>query len=77
MDKSEKVVISHLADYCAYYSISNEALNDSEILKSVLSHQKAMDELIDGYSEMGQLNSEISNDFKGSEDEALLRLQIM
>ncbi|KRK45646.1 hypothetical protein FC66_GL001297 [Dellaglioa algida DSM 15638] len=77
MDKNEKVITNHLADYCAYYSISNEALNDTDILNSVLSHQKTMDELIDGYSEMGQLNSEISNDFKGSEDEALLRLQIM
>lgn len=77
MDKNEKVAMSHIADYCAYYSITNEALNDSEIFNSILSHKKTMDELISGYSEMGQLNSEICNDFKGSEDEVLLHLQIM
>ncbi|MHC9532200.1 hypothetical protein ACVQ8P_06380 [Dellaglioa sp. BT-FLS60] len=78
MDKNEKVVMNHIADYCAYYSITNEALlKDKDILNLVLSHQEAMDELISGYSEMGQLNSEICHDFKGSEDEVLLHLQIM
>ncbi|KRM00036.1 hypothetical protein [Liquorilactobacillus satsumensis] len=59
-----------LSIYCDYYSIDQGELKNSLIADYVDAHHQILDELINGYKEMGPLNKKICDEFVGCECEA-------
>ncbi|MFT8727833.1 MAG: hypothetical protein ABF756_07525 [Liquorilactobacillus ghanensis] len=53
-----------LAIYCDYYAIDQaEIKRDPALLDYIVSHQRILDELISGYTEMGPINRQICDEF--------------
>jgi hypothetical protein len=64
-----------LAAYCDYYAIDRRELQrDPLLLKYITAHQQILDELINGYEEMGPLNKKICNEFVECECECELKI---
>ncbi|KRM92963.1 hypothetical protein [Liquorilactobacillus cacaonum] len=64
-DSSERISI-----YCDYYSINQQELEkDNMVAEYVEAHRHILDELINGYKEMGPLNKKICDEFIGCDCE--------
>ena len=64
-----------LAAYCDYYAIDfSELKHDPLLLQYITAHQQVLDDLINGYEEMGPLNKKICNEFVECEAECELKI---
>lgn len=64
-----------LAAYCDYYAIDLRKLqHDPLLLEYITAHQQVLDDLINGYEEMGPLNKKICNEFVECEAECELKI---
>lgn len=60
--------------YCDIYAVDTQAVIESALSEYMAQHQPMMRELIEGYTEMASINSEICQEFSASECEAYLHI---
>ncbi|MFD1670570.1 hypothetical protein ACFQ5M_00500 [Agrilactobacillus yilanensis] len=60
--------------YCSMYAIDTQQVIESALSEYLEQHQPLMEELIEGYTEMASINSEICQEFSASECEAYLHI---
>lgn len=70
----DTTVYAQMETYCEIYDIDENDLMNDAMYDFIQEHKKPVEDLINGYAEMAQLNAEIANEFSACEAEAYLRI---
>ncbi|AMV60175.1 hypothetical protein [Pediococcus damnosus] len=67
---NKDVTVSHLQAYCDLFGVSQDEVSDDMVKNYFANHQfDRVQELIDGYAKMANLNEQIVHEFQACDDE--------